>query len=196
MLFVDEAHDLHGSTLIGLKRLMEVITDCGGSLSIVLAGHPKLRNDLRRPTKEEIGYRTSVFTFKGLGDRQRDYILWLLKNCAPESSPNTLLTEPAFNLLAAKLRTPLQIEQHLVLAFEEAFRSGENLVSVEIVEAVLWRQLDDLEPRLMRHGYDVGALVNQFHAKPAEIKMFLNGTLDAARSRELTDQMLAAGLPL
>jgi hypothetical protein len=32
--------------------------------------------------------------------------------------------------------------------------------------------------------------------KPAEIRMFLNGTLDAVRSRDLTDLMLAAGLPL
>jgi hypothetical protein len=43
----------------------------------------------------------------------------------------------------------------------------------------------------MRHGYDVRALVEQFHSKPAEIRMFLNGTLDASRSRELTDLMLA-----
>jgi type II secretory pathway predicted ATPase ExeA len=196
VLFVDEAHDLHGKTLIGLKRLMEVIADGGGSLSIVLAGHPKLRNDLRRPTMEEIGYRTNVFTFEGLGDRQRDYILWLLKTCAPAASPTDLVDEPAIDLLATKLRTPLQIGQHLTLAFEEAFRVGENPVSIDIIEAVLSRQIDDLEPRLMRHGYDVRALVEQFHSKPAEIKMFLNGTLDATRSRELTDQMLAAGLPL
>jgi hypothetical protein len=48
----------------------------------------------------------------------------------------------------------------------------------------------------MRHGYDIRALVDQFHSKPAEIRMFLKGTLDASRNRELTDQMLAARLPL
>jgi hypothetical protein len=90
----------------------------------------------------------------------------------------------------------LQIGQHLTLAFEESFRVGENPVSLDNVEAILSRQINDLEPRLMRHGYDVRALVDQFHSKPAEIKMFLNGTLDASRSRELTEQMLAAGLPL
>jgi type II secretory pathway predicted ATPase ExeA len=57
-LFIDEAHNLHPKTLTGLKRLMEVVGDGGGRLPIVLAGHPKLRNDLRRPTMEEIGYRT------------------------------------------------------------------------------------------------------------------------------------------
>lgn len=65
-LFVDEAHDLNGHTLTRLKRLMEVVEDGGGRLSVVLAGHPKLRNDLRRPTMEEIGYRTDVFTLDGI----------------------------------------------------------------------------------------------------------------------------------
>jgi hypothetical protein len=41
-LFIDDAHDLHSKTLIGLKRLIEVIRDSGGMLSVVLAGHPKL----------------------------------------------------------------------------------------------------------------------------------------------------------
>jgi hypothetical protein len=122
-------------------------------------------------------YRTNVFTFEGLGDRQRDYILWLLKTCAPAASPTDLVDETAIDLLAARLRTPLQIGQHLTLAFEEVFRVGENPASIDIIEAVLSRQIDDLE-RLMRHGYDVRALVEQFHSKPAEIKMFLNGTLD------------------
>lgn len=52
-LFVDEAHDLNGNTLTGLKRLMEVVEDGGGRLPVVLAGHPKLRNNLRRPTMGE-----------------------------------------------------------------------------------------------------------------------------------------------
>lgn len=54
-LFVDEAHDLHSKTLVGLKRLIELVRQNGGMLSVVLAGHPKLKNDLRRPTLEEIG---------------------------------------------------------------------------------------------------------------------------------------------
>jgi hypothetical protein len=48
----------------------------------------------------------------------------------------------------------------------------------------------------MRHGYDVRILANQFNAKTTEIRQFLQGALDAERTRELTDQMLAAGLPL
>lgn len=43
VLFVDDAHDLHASTLAGLKRLTEIIRDEDEVLSIVLAGHPKLK---------------------------------------------------------------------------------------------------------------------------------------------------------
>ena len=60
----------------------------------------------------------------------------------------------------------------------------------------LSRQLDDLEPRLTRHGYNVKSLAEQFHTKPAEVRQFLRGVLDAERTRELSDQMRAAGLPI
>ena len=65
VLLVDEAHDLHHHTLTGLKRLIEMVADGGGKLSVLLAGHPKLRRDLRSPTMEEIGYRTVVFPLEG-----------------------------------------------------------------------------------------------------------------------------------
>src|SRR3546814_3324287 len=53
VLVVDEAHDLHHKTLTGLKPLMEVVADAGVLLSVLLLGHPWLRNDLRRPQMEE-----------------------------------------------------------------------------------------------------------------------------------------------
>jgi len=52
-LFIDDAHDLHPKTLTALKRLTELVAE-GGQLSIVLIGHPKLKNDLRRPKMEEV----------------------------------------------------------------------------------------------------------------------------------------------
>jgi hypothetical protein len=64
-----------------------------------------------------------------------------------------------------------------------------------VVEAVLSLRIDDLEPRLTRSGYDVRSLAEQFDAKPAEIPRLLRGDLDPARSRELMDEMRAAGLP-
>ena len=106
------------------------------------------------------------------------------------------MTDAAIEVLASRLLTPLQIEQHLILALEEGYRVGEKPVTPEVVEAVLSKQIDDLEPRLTRHGYNVRSLADQFNAKPAEIKRLLRGEFDATRTQELTDEMLAAGLPL
>jgi type II secretory pathway predicted ATPase ExeA len=195
-LFIDDAHELHPKTLIALKRLIELVTDGGGQLSIVLIGHPRLKNDLRRPKMEEIGDRTTVFEFGGLRDRQRDYIDWVLRTSLDESvTPDDVITDEAATLLAAKLKTPLQIGQHLVRAFEAGFEIGARPIDTGVVEAILSRQFDDLEPRLTRSGYDARSLVEQFDAKPAEIRHLLRGDLDPARSRELLDEMRAAGLP-
>lgn len=197
VLFVDEAHDLHYSTLTGIKRLIEVVEDGGGTLSVVLAGHPKLKNDLRRPTMEEIGYRVTVFSLDSLIGSQREYIEWLVSQCTAEGTQiGDILEAEATDLLATRLRTPLQIEQHLTLALEAAYLFGEKPVTTAIVESVLSKQIDDLEPTLTRHGYDVRGLAEQFNAKPAEIKLLFRGQLDPVRAHELQEQMLAAGLPL
>jgi type II secretory pathway predicted ATPase ExeA len=195
-LFIDDAHDLHPRTLTALKRLIELVTEGGGQLSVVLIGHPKLKNDLRRPKMEEIGDRTTVFEFGGLRDRQRDYIDWVLRaSLAEPTEPAQILTDDAATLLATKLKTPLQIGQHLVRAFEAGFEIGAKPIDVNVVEAVFSRQVNDLEPQLMRNGYDVGSLAEQFDAKPAEIRQLLRGELEPSRARELMDEMRAAGLP-
>jgi len=197
VLIVDEAQDLHPKTLTGLKRLMEVVAGGGGLLSMLLAGYPKLRIDLRRPEMEQVGYRTSVFEYDGVAGHQRDYMTWLLAACAEDGvKVADVIDADALDLLAEKLRTPLQIEMHLELAFEAAFRAGAKPVPVEVVDGVLSRAIDDLEPRLIRNGYDAATLAREFGAKPAEIRTFLAGTLGAERTRELTDQMRAAGVPL
>src|SRR5215204_1445689 len=85
-LFVDAAHDLRSTTLTGLKRLIEMIEDGEGTLSIILAGHPKLKNDLRRPTMEEIGYHTTVFSLDNLIGNQREYLEWLMNACTSEET--------------------------------------------------------------------------------------------------------------
>ncbi|EHR1795764.1 ExeA family protein, partial [Salmonella enterica] len=131
-LFVDEAHDLNGNTLTGLKRLMEVVEDGGGRLSVVLAGHPKLRNDLRRPTMEEIGYRTDIFTLDGITGSQREYIQWLLKTSTGKGKPEDILTTEAVDLLAMKLRTPLQVQLHLTLAMEAGYQTGEKPITATL----------------------------------------------------------------
>jgi type II secretory pathway predicted ATPase ExeA len=196
-LFVDEAHDLHPRTLKGLKRLGEVVRDAGARLAVVLVGHPKLRNDLRRPTMEEIGHRTMIVDFKGVAGQQRPYLDWLLAQCLADGvAVGEVITEEAIELLARRLGTPLQIEQYLTSVLEEGWRVGEKPVTAQLVEALLSPQLDGLEPRLRRHGYDVPDLTELINARQGEIRSLLRGELEPVRSQELTAKLLAAGLPI
>jgi type II secretory pathway predicted ATPase ExeA len=196
-LFIDEAHDLHSKTLVGLKRLMEVVQDSGGTLSIVLVGHPKLKNDLRRPTMEEIGARSTVFVLEGLKSSKDEYIQWLLTRCTQETiRVEDIFTAEAIAVMTEKLTTPLQMIHYLNLAFEEAYKIGVKPVTSEVIESILARDIDGLEPRLTRYGYNVKALSELLNVRPAEIKSFLHGQLTPGRAEELKNEMLAAGLPL
>ena len=196
VLIVDEAHDLRQDTLTSLKRLIETAADGEGKLSVLLAGHPKLRRDLRSPTMEEIGYRTTVFSLEGVTGSQREYIEWALTTCAAEGvRVDDILDPAAVDLLAARLRTPLQIEQHLTLALETGYQASEKPVGEAIVDSVLSKQIDDLEPTLTRHGYTAKVLAELLDTKPGEVRAMFRQTLGAERSRELKEQMLAAGLP-
>ncbi|MDO9162815.1 MAG: hypothetical protein Q7U43_10700, partial [Methylococcaceae bacterium] len=73
----------------------------------------------------------------------------------------------------------LQIQLHLILSLEAGYQTGETPITEDLVESVLSRQLDDLEPTLTRHGYRVKDLVEQFNVKPAEIKALFSNSLDA-----------------
>ncbi len=120
-----------------------------------------------------------------------------LGTCAADKKEaETILTVEAIDVLASLLRTPLQIQMHLNLALEASYQSGERPVSVEVVESVLSRQIDDLEPTLTRHGYSIKDLVEQFDSKAGEIKALFNNTLDATRTGALREKMLRAGLPI
>ena len=65
-----------------------------------------------------------------------------------------------------------------------------------MVESVLSQQLDNLEPTLTRHGYRIKDLVEQFNARPTEIKAWFSNQLDPTRTAELRERMLRAGLPI
>jgi hypothetical protein len=84
--------------------------------------------------------------------------------------------------LATKLRTPLQMQLHLTLALDVGYQAGEQPISAALVENVLSKQLNDLEPTLTRHGYRVKDLVEQFDARPAELKALFNNQLDPTRT--------------
>lgn len=196
-LFIDEAHDLHAKTLIGLKRLIEVVRNGGGTLSVVLAGHPKLKNDLSRPSMEEIGARATVFDLEPFGPERLKYINWLIGQAVTAKvKVDTLITTEALALLSERLTTPLQFEQYLTRAFEEAYKIGQKPVGTDIVESVLAPDLDALDARLVRNGYNVKNLCELLNSKPREINAFIRGQLPPERTQQLSSQLLAVGVPL
>ena len=132
-----------------------------------------------------------------MSGHRREFIAWLLKTCAEDGvKPADLMDDDAIDLLAERLRTALQIEMHLTLAFEHAFRLAEKRVTAEVVEQVLSRAIDELEPTLTRNGYDAPALTALLNARPAEVRDFLAGTLPGDRTREFTEQLRVAGVPV
>ena len=196
-LFIDEAHDLHTKTLVSLKRLMEVVEDGGGLLSIVLAGHIKLKNDLMRPSLEEIGSRSTIFNLDGIAASKREYIEWLLEVCSkPGTKIDSIMSEEAVDQLADRLVTPLQIEHYITLALEEAYKIGTKPVSAEIVESVISKSINDIEPRITRYGYNTKTLSNTLNIKPAVIKSFFEGRLSPTQSHEIRNEILSLGVSL
>jgi len=196
-LFVDEAHDLHIKTLVSLKRLMEVIEDGGGLLSIVLAGHIKLKNDLMKPSLEEIGSRSTIFDLDGIAASKREYIEWLLEECSkPNTMADSIMTEEAVDQIADSLVTPLQIEHYITLALEEAYKIGVKPVTAEIIESVVSVSINDLEPRITRYGYSAKTLSNALNIRPTVIKAFFQGRLSPTQTNEIQNEILAMGISL
>lgn len=194
-LFIDEAHDLHYKTLVGLKRLIEVIQEATSLFSIVLIGQPKLKIDLNRPTLEEIGNRALILTLEGIRGKEREYMAWLFEQClAPDLSSEDVFTEEAIDFLADRLHTPLQINSYAWKALMEAHQIGQKPVEVETLQTVIAQDLNSLEARLRREGYDMKLLCEHLDAKSKELRDFFKGRLSAGRTQEIQNEMLKLGI--
>jgi type II secretory pathway predicted ATPase ExeA len=135
VLFIDEAHDLSSRTLISLKRLVELVYSSGSILTVIMAGHPKLANDLSRPTMEEIGARTQIFQLNHWIENKENYVKWLFKQCCRKDIKlDDIMSVEAMELLVNSLVTPLQINHYLARALQQAYLSGTKPITTEIVE--------------------------------------------------------------
>ena len=78
----------------------------------------------------------------------------------------------------------------------EGYKVGQKPVSAELIDTVIAKDIDDLEPRLTRQGYPKKALAELLNAKPAEIRLFLRGQLATSCTQELHSGLLASSIPL
>jgi len=108
----------------------------------------------------------------------------------------SVITDEAFATMSEKLSTPLQFEYYLTRALEEAYKVGQKPVGTDMIENVLAKDINGLEPRLTRQGYNAKVLADLLNVKPREIKSFLSGHLAPGRTQELQTELLAAGIPL
>lgn len=195
VLFIDEAHDLHPRTLVGLKHLIETVQDGQGTLAIAVIGHPKLANDLRNPALEEIGARARIFELSSMGNQSPKFIEWLLKNCSKNTiKPNDILTKEAIAVLSDRLITPLQMTYYLARALEKGYEIGEKPVSAGTIQKILSPDLNMLEPNLARHGYNFVVLCEKLNIKRQEIKAYLRGQLNPSRLEEINNEIHKLGV--
>ncbi len=115
---------------------------------------------------------------------------------AQEVELNTFITEEAIELLADQLVTPLQMKHDLTLVFEKAHEVGQKVVTPELIQTILLGNLDDLEPQLIRPGYNTKVLADLLKIRQKIIRSFLQGQLTAVPTQDLKEKMLKVGIPL
>ena len=82
------------------------------------------------------------------------------------------------------------------MAVEEAYKIGVKPVSPDIVESVINRRIDDLEPRLTSYGYGTKTLSKALNVRPKVIRAFFRGQLSPGQTKEIQDEMLTMGISL
>ncbi len=196
-LFIDEAHDIHGLTLLGLKRLVETTASQGYKLSIIMAGHPKLGNALSTAAMEEIGARTKIFNIDdAIGDKEK-YITWLLQECLQDKKKyQDIIAPEAIQKLASALQTPLQIQYYLTQAVQLGHQFGEKMITQELVEQTLRFDLNSLEAQLARKGYQFKDICELLNATPREVQDLLQNKSSLPRKNEFMQKLRNIGVSM
>ena len=100
----------------------------------------------------------------------------------------------AYELLAERLVTPLQINYYLTRVLEKGCQVGEKPISAVTAESVLSPNLDSLEPNLARNGYNLPILCDYLNVKRHEVKAYLRGQLTPSRFEEINKEIHKLGI--
>ena len=125
------------------------------------------------------------------------YIEWLLTQATKDKvKPSDILSPETIEYLAERLSTPLQIEQYLTLAMNEAYQVGLKPITPDFMETILAIGLDELEPNLIRHGYNAKSIARLLNVRPSEVRSFLHNQLSPEKTTEMREQILKMGIPI
>lgn len=191
VLFIDEAQDLHGNTLSSLKKLSEMAKLSRQTLTIVLAGQPKLKNTIRSPKMEEIGSRAYVIDLdEQIIGKKDKYLQWAISKCLIKDKKwSDVITVEALTHLTEHLITPLQIISHFNRALEIGFTAGVKPINKEVIDQVLKPTGCLLESKYARSGYRVSTLAKILHTSEKEINQWFLGKLPELRASEIEEAL-------
>ena len=194
-LFIDEAHDLPFQTLVELKRMMETCKTDTSKLSIVLVGHPRLKDDLRKPELQEIGNRSYFQEMRGIAGSERAFFNWLMEKCLKDGvKVSDVFTDEAVEFIVQNLTTPLQMHFFIWRALEEAFEAGQKHVSIETLRETVARDLQDKESRLVRLGYNARRLADILRVREGDVRFYFAGKLAPEKHKEIDEGIQNLGL--
>ena len=108
--------------------------------------------------------------------------------------PNDIATKEAIDLLAERLITPLQITHYLSLALGKGYETGSKPIDVELIESVLAPDLDNIEPKLTRHGYSIPVLCEHLNARKGEVRAYLRGQLTPGKTEDFNKEIHKLGI--
>jgi len=196
VLFIDEAQDLHGNTLSALKKLSEMAKSSKQTLTIILAGQPKLKNTIRSPKMEEIGSRAYVIDLdEQIIGKKDKYLQWAISQCLNKGiKTDKLITKEALIHLAENLITPLQIISHFNRALEIGFSAGIKPINKDVIEQVLKPHGGALESKYARSGYRTATLAKILHTSEKEITQWFLGKLPELRVTEIKEALEQANV--
>lgn len=196
VLFIDEAQDLHGNTLSSLKKLSEMAKLSRQTLTIVLAGQPKLKNTIRSSKMEEIGSRAYVIDLdEQIIGKKDHYLQWAIGQCLVKDKKwADVITSEALTHLTGNLITPLQIISHFNRALEIGYAAGIKPVNREVIDQVLKPFGSILESKYARAGYRISTLARILHTSEKEVNQWFIGKLSELRVAEIQEALMHANV--
>ncbi len=149
VLIVEEAHDLHTSTLKYLKRFYELEDGYRKLLGIILVGQVELKNlfsEQAHIEMREVIRRIQTAEIKGLNGNLKDYLTLKFKRIG--TKVEDIFDEGAFKALSVRLKTqdrqnrpishayPLTVNNYVAAAMNAAYEMGEPKVTESVIMAL------------------------------------------------------------
>jgi len=149
VLIIEEAHDLHTSTLKYLKRFYELEDGYRKLLGIILVGQVELKhlfNETTHIEMREVIRRIQTAEIRGLNGNIKHYLALKFKRIG--AKVEDIFTDEALNALARRLTTqdrqnktishayPLIVNNYTARAMNEAYEMGEKRVTEEVINRI------------------------------------------------------------